>query len=506
MNKKNQFIAENVKKRKFSVLNLPSMTHFSLKYFNQNLIVGRVDSQIYFYCMKTHQILKSITNFNLNHNTMNIEIYQNYAYVNRGYSFSFIDLNKFEEICFQNKRIGCNDKIYKDMKSFEKNGTFYFLFLNDEANKIVLYSGFLKENKFKELNVSNELFDSKMNDKFKNIFANLDKIEEPELSEHAFFEYETDFKEVSKRVDNLVSLEKAIINLNPKEKHVSNKAKKNLQIQNCLSVSFVNLPEKINLKRKDFEKNVDWKKEIENLQNKNKLQINKLESVCASLKTKNKELNYNFKKYFVNLKKKEEHKNQKLTKSINTLLEQKDSKFRQEIINAEEKYTIQIDLLQKKMEKLQLQNSNLEKKLKENDLQLQKLKIYIQTYKAKVGIIMKDNINNCKKNTTFLKTKSTTEENSLKQTINKEHTTNISEEEVSKYKQIIYNLQNQLNFYKNKNAGRSISPKIQSKRQIKSVIKKNKKIQKSLFQDLKYLKELISENKNNEQRLINFQL
>lgn len=119
---------------------------------------------------------------------------------------------------------------------------------------------------------------------------------------------------------------------------------------------------------------------------------------------------------------------------------------------------------------------------------------------------MKDNINNCKKNTTFLKTKSTTEENSLKQTINKEHTTNISEEEVSKYKQIIYNLQNQLNFYKNKNAGRSISPKIQSKRQIKSVIKKNKKIQKSLFQDLKYLKELISENKNNEQRFINFQL
>lgn len=144
--------------------------------------------------------------------------------------------------------------------------------------------------------------------------------------------------------------------------------------------------------------------------------------------------------------------------------------------------------------------------MKENDLQLQKLKIYIQTYKAKVGIIMKDNINNCKKNTTFLKTKSTTEENSLKQTINKEHTTNISEEEVSKYKQIIYNLQNQLNFYKNKNAGRSISPKIQSKRQIKSVIKKNKKIQKSLFQDLKYLKELISENKNNEQRFINFQL
>ena len=179
----------------------------------------------------------------------------------------------------------------------------------------------------------------------------------------------------------------------------------------------------------------------------------------------------------VEFKQKQDIKNQKLSESITTFIGQKDTILKKQITKIKNEYSTKIENLNRVNHVLQQEVMSLQNQIEIKDLELEKLKTSVHEF---------DRVSRDLHTQNQIKTR----EIFRKKT---EEFIKISKIKHTKYQNIINKLQREIDHMKGRR-NKSIRSISFDKHRYKSMIKKNKKIQKSLFQDLTYLIELVSTN------------
>lgn len=382
MDRNKLMFTEKVGSKRLQILNLPVTSHFSVKYFHDDILFGTIDSLIYFYCMSAQSILKK-TKLSSNLTILNIETCKNFAHVNKSYSFCLLDLETFEEVRFKDGEIQPKPRIYKDLKGFEENGTHYFLLLKDGANEILLCSEKSKVCKLEEAEsdyLVNEDIDIDM--KMNQILASLAQFKGNVQSEDEVLDIDTIPKKQTRQFEH-----KLFVKETKQSEEISKQNTKEYRIQQNISIIYNNSKRQADLEKvkEYFQKallsqKLLWNRQLQNVLNQKNQIIKNIQTENDSLKTENQELTSKYQNHLVEFKQKQDIKNQKLSESITTFIGQKDTIFKKQITKIKNEYSTKIENLNRVNHVLQQEVMSLQNQIEIKDLELEKLKTSVHEF------------------------------------------------------------------------------------------------------------------------------